>query len=328
MTAQLLTQRQPADGLQALDVTRHLGGVAELIAVCFSPELEEGWHSAIRELLFLSRVGLLARLVTWLDPNRRILTQGFVWVEGGRVVGNVSTQPADTGQRTWLVANVAVHPDFRRRGLAHQLMTATLDHIRARGGSRVILQVDDDNLGALELYHRLGFVPVTTRHTWHRPARAVVPAHEPARVDIRPQAADEWRTVYALAEAVRPEGLAWNRPLQPGDFHGHWLRWLERLLNGEAEERWVAVTHHDQLVGSLWLQGGLPNGDQLTLLAHPAYQGQVERPLLIRALRRLGARPWAARIEHPAADQYVNDLLREFGFRILRTLRWMTKDLR
>lgn len=328
MTARLLAPAQPPQGLQPLDITRHLGGVADLIAICFSPEVEEGWHGAIRELHFLGRLGPLVRLLTWLDPHRRIFSQGYVWLADGRLVGNVSAQPSEARASTWIVANVAVHPDFRRRGIAQQMMQATLEHIRQRGGTEAILQVDEDNVGAIELYRRLGFAHLTTRHSWLRSGRRPIPAHEPAPFEIRLRAANEWRHEFNLAELARPHGLAWNRPLHPADFRRSFGRRVEQFLNGESEEHWVAVTEYDQIVGSLILQAGLTEGDRLTLLTHPAYHGQVERPLLIRGLRRLGLRPWPLRMEHPADDLTTSELLRAFGFTVARTLRWMRKDVR
>lgn len=328
MTAQLLASPSERDGLQPLDITRHLAGVAELIGLCFSPEVEEGWHHALRELRFLSRLGPLVHILTWLDPQRRLLTQGFVWVEGGQVIGNVSTQPSETRSGAWIVANVAVHPEARRQGIAQQLMRATLDHIRARGGRQAILQVDDENVAAIELYQRLGFEHTATHRLWQRSGRAVIPAHEPSRFDIRLRGEREWVDELNLAELARPEGLLWNRPLSVAEFRPSLLRRFEAFLNGEMEEHWLAVTPQDQVVGALAIVTGLAEGDRLTVLAHPAFRGRVERALLIRGLRRLGPRPWHIRLEHPADDTYVSDLLRDFSFTVTRTLRWMKKELK
>lgn len=327
MTAQLIVNPTDTDGPQPLDISRHLAGVAELIGLCFSPEVEEGWHNAIRELRFLSRLGPLVHALTWLDPQRKLLTQGFVWVDGGQVIGNVSTQPSDSRSGAWIIANVAVHPDYRRRRIAQQLMQATLDYIRARGGRQAILQVDDENTGAIELYHQLGFEPTATHRAWQRSGRSVIPAHEPSRFDIRLRGEREWVDELSLAELARPEGLLWNRPLSVAEFRPSLLRRFETFLNGEVEEHWLAVTSQDQIVGALVILTGLADGDRLSVLVHPALRGQVERALLIRGLRRLGPRPWNLRLEHPADDSYVSDLLRDFNFTVTRTLRWMKKEV-
>jgi GNAT superfamily N-acetyltransferase len=301
--------------------------VADLIELCFAHEMDDGGRGFIRELRFLSLFGQLLPLVIPLGLGREIWTQGVVWVERGRVVGSINTQPAGPRSATWLIANVAVHPDQRRRGIALQMMRATLDQIRQRGGADVILQVDDDNAAAIELYRRLGFQTVATHLTWTRPGRAVTPPHAPASFDIRPRAEREWLAELNLAELVRPEGLAWNRPPARGDFRPDWRRRLGQLLHGQVEEHWLALTPDDRVAGAVILMAGLADGDRLTLLAHPAYHGQVERPLLVRGLRRLGARPGPVRLEHPAGDPAAEAALRDLGFTVARALRWLKKEL-
>lgn len=327
MTAQLILPAQPTEGLQKLDVACHLAGVAELLALCFSGEVDDGWRSAVRELQVLSHVAPLLKLLLWFTPEQNILTNGFVWVEDGRVVGNVSTQPSETQNSTWMIANVAVHPECRRRGLARQMMNATLEYIRKQGGRAVILQVDDENLGAFDLYRQLGFAHLTTRRQWSRPSRSFVPALEPSRFDIRLRSDREWLEQLNLAELAHPYGLAWNRPLSLNEFKLNGWRRAQMFFNSEADEHWLATTEREQVAGSLVVLTGRPEGDRLILMAHPAFRGHVERALLVRGLRRLGARPWSTRIEHPADDVYVSDLLRDFGFNVTRTLRWMRLNL-
>lgn len=323
MTAQLILPAQSTEGLQRLDVARHLAGVAELLSVCFSHEVDDGWRTAVKEMQVLGHFGPLLKLLLWLTPEQNILTNGFVWVEEGRVVGNVSTQPSETQKGTWIVANVAVYPDFRRRGLARQMMRATLEHIQRQGGRAVILQVDDENLGAFDLYRQLGFTHLTTRRQWSRSGRSFVPVHEPSRFDIRLRGDREWLNQLNLAELAHPHGLAWNRPLSLSEFKPSGWRRAQMFFNGEADEHWLATTEREQVAGSLILHTGRPEGDRLVLLVHPAFRGYVERALLIRGLRRLGARPWSTRVEHPADDVYVSDLLKDFGFAVTRSLRWM-----
>lgn len=57
----------------------------------------------------------------------------------------------------WLhVSRLAVHPEFRRRGLATELMTALAAWGRERGAENWVLQVAETNAGALALYSGLG----------------------------------------------------------------------------------------------------------------------------------------------------------------------------
>jgi len=57
------------------------------------------------------------------------------------------------------VTNIAVHPDWRRRGLGERLLRELISRARARGATRVTLEVRKSNMVAQRLYTRLGFVP-------------------------------------------------------------------------------------------------------------------------------------------------------------------------
>ncbi len=65
----------------------------------------------------------------------------------------------DEGQ----ITNIATHPDYRRRGLARQVVRALLDEARARGLVTVTLEVRESNEAAIALYESLGFVTVGKR---------------------------------------------------------------------------------------------------------------------------------------------------------------------
>jgi len=47
---------------------------------------------------------------------------GVCRIENGRLIGNVSVSPANLPRSEgvgYIIANVAVHPDFQRQGFAH-----------------------------------------------------------------------------------------------------------------------------------------------------------------------------------------------------------------
>jgi len=334
MTAASLFKSNTQNGLQPVDLSRHLGGIANLIELCFGAELDAGGRGLIREMQFLSRTGPAMRMLQTVMLGQQPWNMGFVWVEAERVVGTVSTQPTDARSKSWLVANVAVHPDFRRHGIALAMMRSTLDLIRSQGGQEAILQVDDDNLSAVSLYRQLGFVRVTTRTTWVRAGYQAPPAFEVSPFDVRLRAPGEWAEQLALARLVRPEGLDWSHPLRDSDFRPGLRKTIEQFFNGRTDEHWVvtdpmtAATGSPVLAGSLVVSGGALETDRLTLLVHPRYSGQLERPLLVRGLRRLGQRPWPVQAEYSADDEAAEAIFSELGFRSRRVLRWMRAEIR
>ena len=326
MTASLLLNRASQHGLQALDLSRHLGGMARLIEQCFAPTLDASGRGFVREMLALSHLGPLLKVLD-VVPLGSYWNKGFVWLEDGKVVGCVGTQRAAQSGR-WLVANVAVHPDHRRKGIALAMMQATLELARAHGGSEVMLQVDDDNLGAIALYRQLGFADVTTQTAWRRAATASVPGESASPFTLRLRRPSEWRVQLALARQARPHGLVWNEPLTDQPFRPSLSKWLNDFFEGVMEEHWMACeAQNGHFAGSLTLRVGGGSNDRLILLAYPDWAGQVERTLLAHGLRRLAHRPWPVSVDY-AADGPAAIVLRELDFQPGRLLRWMRAEVK
>lgn len=84
---------------------------------------------------------------------------------GERIVGYIGV---------WLVAgeghitNVAVHPDFRNRGIGRRLLHAVADMVKERGGNRLTLEVRRSNRVAHSLYRSLGFMDAGIRKGYYR----------------------------------------------------------------------------------------------------------------------------------------------------------------
>ena len=65
------------------------------------------------------------------------------------------------------VTNIAVHPDFRRLGIAARMMVATMREAIDRGVIAVTLEVRTSNAAAQELYRRFGFAPGGIRRNYY-----------------------------------------------------------------------------------------------------------------------------------------------------------------
>ncbi|HEY8417705.1 MAG TPA: ribosomal protein S18-alanine N-acetyltransferase [Limnochordales bacterium] len=74
----------------------------------------------------------------------------------------------------WLIAgeghitNVAVHPDYRQRGIGRRLLEAAAELCRARSARRMTLEVRVSNLVAQRLYRDMGFVSAGIRRGYYR----------------------------------------------------------------------------------------------------------------------------------------------------------------
>ena len=311
-------------GLRPTDLRRDLSGIASLMEACFGANLDAAGRGAIHEMRVLSRAGPVLWLVGGALQGP-LWSLGYVWADGGRIVGNISTQRSAARAGDWLIANVAVHPDYRRQGIARALTEAALDLASKKGGRTTMLQVNHDNAAALALYGGLGFARYGARTEWVRHGGSVPPYESTPNIEIRPRPARHWAEEFALARQTHPEGLDWTRRMEAGQFRPGFWRTLGRVLAGQGEERWVALAG-GRLVGSLIIASNPGESDQFTLVLHPEWRSSVARPLLVRGLRRLGARPWPLRIDHPPHAE--TDTLRGLGFSAGRTLIWMRQDLR
>jgi ribosomal-protein-alanine N-acetyltransferase len=56
------------------------------------------------------------------------------------------------------IATIAVHPEFRRKGLGERLLVYALNAAREEGARRAFLEVRAGNLGAQDLYNKYGFI--------------------------------------------------------------------------------------------------------------------------------------------------------------------------
>jgi len=65
------------------------------------------------------------------------------------------------------ITNLAVHPSYRRKGVAEQLLKRIIEAVRVRGVRHVTLEVRRTNLGARRLYEKLGFVHMGVRRKYY-----------------------------------------------------------------------------------------------------------------------------------------------------------------
>jgi ribosomal protein S18 acetylase RimI-like enzyme len=102
------------------------------------------------------RLWPLIALLQNVSPALRDVLHGFIWEEDSKPVGLVNISREGTSD-DWVISNVGVLPDYRRRGIARKLVEAALDFARAQRARRVRLDVIAGNAPAYELYVSLGF---------------------------------------------------------------------------------------------------------------------------------------------------------------------------
>ena len=66
------------------------------------------------------------------------------------------------------IATIAVHPDYRHRGIARRLLAEGLLQAASRGAVRSLLEVRSGNTEALHLYYGFGFKAVGLRPNYYQ----------------------------------------------------------------------------------------------------------------------------------------------------------------
>lgn len=324
------------NGLRPINLKTDLAALADLIELSFADSMDSSGRAAVREMRAISRSSVGTGLLVGLNEITQGLSLGFVWIEDGQLVGNVSIYPANWPTSlgsTWIIANVAVRPEFQRRGIARQLMEASLALIGKRGGVRAILQVDADNETAINLYQRLGFVQEREWTRWRRTSRMSTLQPMTPRVHISRRRRDEWRAEYALANMVRPQalgGMGWQRPLHPSHFRNSVGKLFSDFFNLRSVERLVIRSGDEKsLHAVMWVENAFgASSTQLTLMVEPAYQGMYDELLIHTAVQRFGIGRSGLVIEHPSAETQTSEVLTRFGFQTQRKVIHMHWDAR
>lgn len=318
--------------IRAMDAGRDLSAVADLVEQCFSGTLDPEGHGYLQQLRATAR---FAGLLGWASLEApAVPLGGYVWEEERRVIGNVSLMPfTNQGKRCYLIANVAVHPDFRGRGIGSALTRQALEHARSHHAATAWLQVREDNPSAVHIYRTLGFHEHTRRTTWvsngsGAPAFFVAPPPAQAlplggRVSIGPRLSQHWGDQLAWLDALYPRELSWHLPcdrtlLAPG-LEG----FLQRLLALNFPRHWAA-TQDGRPLGVLSWRGALDGEDTLWLAAPEGCAQGVVSALLRQARRDLAGRR-ALNLNLPAG--LAAQAVAASGFGERHTLIWMSLDL-
>ena len=124
----------------------HLAHVAEVEKACFNAP----WSETSLGLLLTGQNG------------------GLVALDGRRAVGYIGYLCAVD---EYEITNVAVSPDYRRRGIGEALLSALLSQARENGIVRITLDVRVSNIPATSLYQKLGFCSCGTRKNFYTAPR-------------------------------------------------------------------------------------------------------------------------------------------------------------
>jgi GNAT superfamily N-acetyltransferase len=316
--------RSNFSGPRRASYPRDVPQIAELVGLCFAGTLDYGSRQVLRNVRWIAQRGKAVWKLSLLlgGVNREEWVFGSVWEDAGRLVGNTTLTLRKPEAGAWLISNVAVHPDFRRRGIARGLIQHALGEILLRGGRKAYLQVDVDNETAVRMYHELGFEEIGRRITWVRSSKPEAPGG-PAPVRdpgyrIAPRRSSEWRDEYALWKEITPVGFAWNTPLAESAFRPSAARWLEQTMLGEMETHLLA-SRDGRTEAALLVFGRLSVWEGF-LIQRDGTGGKVEQALLEEAWKKAPS-GWSCLLE--TVPESSATILEKLGFQKRRMFIWM-----
>lgn len=327
MVVAALRKSRAKTGLRPFDPHRDPGPVAELIASAFGGGLDPAGQVVLERMRRKARWEPLLVWLYWPGWGGEAVAPGFVWVEGGHVVGNVSLRraPARGG---FLIGNVAVHPAWQGRGIARALTEAALEEMSARGGRWAGLEVEADNQQARWLYERLGFREVGRTLHMLRPAGLPWAGDSPLHSSLRRGHSRDSAALIELVRAIVPEPLRPLLELPQKDYRPGWERTLDCWLEGRREVWWVIEEGGavQGAVRALRERGRRP--DRLEVLVAPDHGGRFEAVLVQQGMAGLrGASRKVVETVLPSPAEPLVAALEAAGFQKLRVLVQMRLNL-
>jgi predicted N-acetyltransferase YhbS len=308
--------------LRPLNILRDLPAVADLIETCFAATLDSDGKRYIQQMRKAGRDNVFLRWATTAVETVSMPLSGYVWEEAGQIIGNVSLIPyRNGGKRVYLIANVAVRPDYRRRGIGRALTVAAMQHARQKRADETWLHVRDDNPGAIALYLGLGFRERARRTSWQAvPDRGA--CLDGLGVSVGPRLGRDWNEQQTWLQRAYPDHLTWYQSipwlsLRPGLLPSFYRMFLD------FESRHWTVHAGERLLAALAWQAGAGRADHLWLAAPTEGSDRAVTALLLNARRQLAWRQQLL-LDYPGGEYTA--AIQAAGFQAQRTLIWMQWD--
>jgi ribosomal protein S18 acetylase RimI-like enzyme len=306
--------------LRPLNVFRDLPGVADLVEKCFADTIDSEGRRYLQQMRRAGQDNAFMRWASNAVDSVSMPLSGYVWEENGEIIGNVSLIPyRHKKKKIYLIANVAVRPDFRRRGIGRTLTVTAMRHANQRRAIATWLHVRADNPGAIALYTSLGFQELARRTMWQaKPDQNTLLMEEPA-ITIVKRSSWDWPQQEAWLDRLYPNLMTWYQAIPWRSLRPGLVPLIYRFVMDQDVRHWVART--DGALSAILSWQAVPErNDRLWAAAPPEGSEHALTALLLNARRNL---PWrrTLTLDYPAGE--YNTSIEAAGFHSQRTLLWM-----
>ncbi len=303
---------------------KDLLAIADLIDLCFSENMDAEGRDYLRHIRQIAR-GFGGFLVEGTTPeNSQLPFHGYLWEEDEKIIGNLTLiQVRKIDRYTYLIANVAVHPDWRGKGIGTQLTKRAIAHVREHGGRKIHLQVRTDNPTAIHIYRELGFIETARRTTWIWNSERKSVTVTAGDIQVAKRRNDEWSEQKDWLRRIYPWSLTWNLPfnmerLKPGFWH-----LLEILVEGGYIKGWTAYQERKNIGTAIW-ESGSSGSDYIWIGTDPDWEDKAIIALLPHVLDNI-SQPQRISINYPAGQ--AREAFLQSGMKEELTLIWMAENI-
>ena len=102
---------------------------------------------------FRAEIGKATRMFLVVESNAQIIAYAGAFLPNAGGEGDIMT--------------IAVAPEFRRKGIAKELIARLESWAKARGAIAMMLEVDISNIEAIKLYQNLGYESLNIRKNYY-----------------------------------------------------------------------------------------------------------------------------------------------------------------
>ncbi len=323
-TIQIMDQGRFDPHIRAINIRHDLPAIADLIDISFAEQMDAEGRDYLRHIRQIAR-GVGAFIMDGNTPESSQLPfHGYLWEEDGSIIGNLTLIPVRKKDRhTYFIANVAVHPDQRGRGIATQLTNRAITHVKEHDGKRIYLQVKEDNPSAIHIYLQTGFEEFTRRTSWVFPGDYSRKTSLPTGVLVTRRKKEDWQQQKDWLQQVYSQEIAWNIPYNLERLRPDFWVWLENLLNAVTCRSWAA-RQQGNLIGTASYESGFSGSDYVWLATSPVWEESAIKTLLSTIHTKV-LKPQRIMVNYPAG-RGVNGFL-DCGMKELHTLIWMKKTI-
>ncbi len=214
--------------LRSFNIRKDVDVMIPLIQSAFYYPEHDEWSLRPDEIMgiadsfsLLSKLYPIFQIGGLFNSTLKGVMRGYIWEEEGRAVGLVNVSPMGLDSKTWIIGNVAVLPEYRRKGIARELIQAAVALAGQYQVNNLVLEVIAKNMPAVTLYEKKGFAIYNTIEHLNRPAALEAPALPalPEGYQIEKYHVGDWEARYTLMKNITPPAVQEYEPIDRKKFY-------------------------------------------------------------------------------------------------------------